>query len=208
MPRLPGGLQMLERPAVDAREERQPVHRLVPEPDGPERHHPHPDLLQRGGRWRQGREVGLRAPLVPALHRRRVRHHLPGRSHCQARGHGPGDGGRVQVHRLPVLLHGVPVRRPPLPGGPAHDRQQVHGLRRPHRAGQGARLRHHVPAGRPRVRRPRRDDSAGARACRLPQGPWLRGRGGLRRGRDGRPACHPGAEVRRGRTWPGGEPAG
>ena len=103
---------------------------------------------------------------------------------------------------------GVPVRRPPLPGGPAHDRQQVHGLRRPHRAGQGARLRHHVPAGRTRVRRSRRDDSAGARARRLPQGPRLRGRGGLRRGRDGRPACHPGAEVRRGRTWPGGEPAG
>ena len=203
---LPGRLQVLEQPALAHGAQRQPVHRHLPEPAGPEREHPHHHDLQRDGGRQQGRHVGVRPPRVPALQRRALRLRLPGQRDPQGRGQRHGDARPRPVHRVPVLLDRLPVRRPALHQGRrrAQDAgQQVHRLRRPHRAGAFSRMRHHLPTRRPQVRTPRRDGRPGPRARRDPQGARLRERVRLRRERDGRPARHPGPQVRRRGARPG-----
>jgi hypothetical protein len=95
-----------------------------------------------------------------------------------------------QVHGLPVLHHGVPVRRAEVPVGPRHpDRRQVHHVRRPgeQRARDG--LRHRLPDGRHDLRRAGEPDPRSARAHPVRNGEVhrsrLRHRGG---GRHLRPA--------------------
>lgn len=75
-----------------------------------------------------------------------------------------------QVRRLPVLPQRLPVRCPALRVQRAsrQDRhRQVHGLRRPRGPWHSAGLRFRLPAQRPAVRRPRRDDRQGQGEGRL-----------------------------------------
>ena len=75
-----------------------------------------------------------------------------------------------QVRRLPVLPQRLPVRYPALRVQRAsrQDRhRQVHGLRRPRGPWHSAGLRFRLPAQRPAVRRPRRDDRQGQGEGRL-----------------------------------------
>ena len=81
---------------------------------------------------------------------------------------GPGRSTTPEhVHRLPLLHHGVPVRRAEVPVGPAGPgRRQVRAVRAARGEGPGDGVRHRVPDRRDDVRRARRADPRGAGADR------------------------------------------
>ncbi len=131
------------------------------------------DLLQpradlRGGRVPEHRDGAL-SEIVPALRGPAVRAGVPDRRELQARRGRHRAGGLRQVHRLQVLLVGLPLRRARGGRAPEGD-EEVHAVRGPHlrreTAGSGAqaRLRAGLPYERAPLRRHPRSRSRKPRA--------------------------------------------
>ena len=96
----------------------------------------------------------VRARAVPPLREPVVRAGVPDRRLVPARGR-PRPGRRRRLHRLRLLHHRLPLRRPVLQRGDA-GRRQVHDVRPPRRRRAAAGLRRDLPDQGPHLRRPRR----------------------------------------------------
>ena len=102
---------------------------------------------------------------------------------------GAGCLRRRPLHRLPLLHHGLPVRRAEVPVGSAHpDRREVHPVRRTRRAGAADGVRSGVPDRSDALRRARRARRSEARARIAAESGHLR-RPRLRRRRGRRHLC-------------------